>query len=192
MPSDLGSADTNSSCTYVALSYVWEALPGQATIICNDGPVQVTANLGLALQQIWSANPRLCTWADALCINQDDLDEKPEQVSIMSHIFCTASAVHIWLGFEFPSGRTALDVLVAAHTKGQVEMQRAPGLGLSDSELDDVQAALLEVAASTWFQRDSLPEFLLAARVTSRCGRDKAESSSLQLASRMSLASIPP
>ena len=37
-------------------------------------------------------------WADAVCINQNDLDERSSQVSIMSKIYKYAKNCQIWLG----------------------------------------------------------------------------------------------
>ena len=37
-------------------------------------------------------------WADAVCINQNDLDERSSQVSIMSKIYKDAKKCQIWLG----------------------------------------------------------------------------------------------
>ncbi|KAI2470040.1 heterokaryon incompatibility protein-domain-containing protein [Annulohypoxylon bovei var. microspora] len=42
----------------------------------------------------------LLFWIDALCINQDDLQERAEQVKLMRRIYTTASMVCIWLGNE--------------------------------------------------------------------------------------------
>ena len=37
-------------------------------------------------------------WADAVCINQNDLDERSSQVSIMGDIYSSAKVCQIWLG----------------------------------------------------------------------------------------------
>ena len=37
-------------------------------------------------------------WADAVCINQNDLDERSSQVNIMSDIYSGAKNCQIWLG----------------------------------------------------------------------------------------------
>ncbi|KAI1329862.1 heterokaryon incompatibility protein-domain-containing protein [Xylariaceae sp. FL0255] len=37
-------------------------------------------------------------WVDALCINQDDLDERADQVKLMRNIYQKASTTKIWLG----------------------------------------------------------------------------------------------
>jgi hypothetical protein len=42
------------------------------------------------------AHPLL--WVDAICINQDDLEERNRQVSLMAFIYSRAQAVLVWLG----------------------------------------------------------------------------------------------
>jgi hypothetical protein len=37
-------------------------------------------------------------WIDAICINQDDLDEKSAQIPLMAQIYPQAEAVNVWLG----------------------------------------------------------------------------------------------
>jgi len=37
-------------------------------------------------------------WIDAICINQNDIDERNEQVSLMSRIYASAQYVFAWLG----------------------------------------------------------------------------------------------
>ncbi|KAI1213864.1 heterokaryon incompatibility protein-domain-containing protein [Annulohypoxylon truncatum] len=51
----------------------------------------------------------LLFWIDALCINQDDMQERAEQVKLMRRIYTTASMVCIWLGDEL----VAPDILVS-------------------------------------------------------------------------------
>lgn len=46
-------------------------------------------------------------WIDAICINQDDLQEKSEQVNVMHRIFTQASFVTIWLGKDDGTGMSA-------------------------------------------------------------------------------------
>ncbi|KAM7210703.1 Heterokaryon incompatibility protein (HET) domain containing protein [Rhypophila decipiens] len=105
----LSTFPTSSAPAYAALSYTWGSsyLNDQMTadrthpIICNDARVLATKNLSIALQsgmlrQKLGDNGYL--WADAICLNQDDLSERAEQVARMSEIYKNASSVIIWLG----------------------------------------------------------------------------------------------
>jgi hypothetical protein len=44
--------------------------------------------------------PNTAIWIDALCINQDDLEERASQVKLMGHIYERAALVMIWFGNE--------------------------------------------------------------------------------------------
>jgi hypothetical protein len=96
---------------YEALSYTWGD-PGQRNRIYvrdtgTTEPYQdaymyldITKNLSAALHRLRdTALPRLM-WIDAVCINQDDLQERAGQVQIMATIYSFASRVIVWLGLE--------------------------------------------------------------------------------------------
>ncbi|KAK0611705.1 heterokaryon incompatibility protein-domain-containing protein [Immersiella caudata] len=89
--------------SYSALSYAWqvgfEPTPLR-TIICNDREVQIGENLFDALQRIRHVTSSRMIWADALCINQEDVEERSMQVAKMGDIFHGAYEVLVWLGLE--------------------------------------------------------------------------------------------
>lgn len=60
--------------------------------------ITVTPNLELALRHLRLDNRRRTLWIDALCINQQDEDEKKVQIQRMDLIYANATAVLIWLG----------------------------------------------------------------------------------------------
>jgi hypothetical protein len=86
---------------YSALSYVWGDPAITRTVLVNGERVNVTTNLASALEHapkhLEGSNvaPRL--WADALCINQDDPNEKNHQVPFMKDIYSQAEIVICWL-----------------------------------------------------------------------------------------------
>jgi hypothetical protein len=50
-------------------------------------------------------------WVDAVCIAQDDLEEKSAQILRLGEIYQRASSVIVWLGDSLPETHMALDVL---------------------------------------------------------------------------------
>lgn len=84
---------------YCALSYTWGDPKNRKEIRLNGQKFQVNANLPEALKALASHidNP-LAIWADAICINQNDLDERAEQVKVMRDIFANADSVIAWIG----------------------------------------------------------------------------------------------
>ncbi len=96
---------------YEAVSYVWGDTSKRRDITVDGATLSITANLHGALmafrhlpvlgkgpaQQQQRAR-RL--WADALCINQDDLPERMSQLELMGRIFAGTRSVLSWLGWE--------------------------------------------------------------------------------------------
>lgn len=72
---------------HTALSYVWGNPALVRLIRCNSKPFATTENLDLALRQIRRLDVAVLLWVDQICINQDDLQEKNQQVAIMVTIY---------------------------------------------------------------------------------------------------------
>ncbi|KAI8670529.1 HET domain-containing protein [Fusarium keratoplasticum] len=93
---------------FIPLSYVWGDPTDTETIIINEIPKKVTKNLALFLRQIRTILPKILApiswgkpalfWADAICINQDDTEERNHQVQFMGSIYGSAPVVLAWLG----------------------------------------------------------------------------------------------
>lgn len=83
---------------FAALSYVWGTASQRRTVIIEGVAVQVTQNLHDALSWHASNLSTLPLWADAICINQSDNDEKSHQIGLMSRIYLETSKVICWLG----------------------------------------------------------------------------------------------
>ncbi|KAI9154902.1 ATPase family AAA domain-containing protein [Paramyrothecium foliicola] len=115
-------------------------------IECNGKPVTIATNLYTALISIRSnlsgnelaANlgpqylpqePYLAyIWVDALCINQDDLAEKNNQVPLMDRIYSQSQATIMWLG-----GGEALATTGAIATVGKLNR-------LKDHLIDEIES----------------------------------------------------
>jgi hypothetical protein len=102
-----------SSTSYEALSYTWGDSVSLETIeVCvsldsgnDDRSMIITRNLYDALQRLRTDEPRRL-WVDAICINQDDLQEKAHQVARMGQIYGNADNVIVWLGEDDAYPRT--------------------------------------------------------------------------------------
>ncbi|PVH68783.1 HET-domain-containing protein, partial [Cadophora sp. DSE1049] len=85
---------------YDALSYCWgdtEKSNG-SEVICNGIRVRIGKNLARALKNLqFRALPRII-WVDALCINQEDSQERSSQVRLMGKIYSQASRTIMFLG----------------------------------------------------------------------------------------------
>ena len=99
--------DLSDSPDFTALSYVWGNPASKKTILLDGEPKSVTESLAAALQHApshWRSYhadknaESFWLWADAICINQDDVRERNEQVKLMSLIYNKAELVIGWLG----------------------------------------------------------------------------------------------
>ncbi|KNG80023.1 hypothetical protein ANOM_011707 [Aspergillus nomiae NRRL 13137] len=88
---------------YKALSYTWGVSNRKSSILLNGATFPVTQNLYKALQQLRSSEYGYTLWwIDLICINQNDISERCQQVSMMKDIFSMASEVVVWLGKDTP------------------------------------------------------------------------------------------
>ncbi|KAI1260847.1 heterokaryon incompatibility protein-domain-containing protein [Xylariaceae sp. FL1019] len=86
-----------SDVDYEALSYNWARAWDTSSIFCDGKPFTVTAHLESALRRLRQTNDRVL-WIDAICINQNDLNERSHQVSHMRRVYQDARRVLVWLG----------------------------------------------------------------------------------------------
>lgn len=84
---------------YVALSYRWGDESLRQDVIVSGNIVSITVSLANALQQL-RRRGCLRVWADALCINQKNKEERSQQVLMMSAIYRSASRVVACIGCE--------------------------------------------------------------------------------------------
>lgn len=83
---------------YEAISHCWGVDPPSETIQCDRLPLLITKSLHGALHQFRDPDRVRTLWADAICINQGDVEEKSSQVTMMGKIYSQATGVRVWLG----------------------------------------------------------------------------------------------
>jgi hypothetical protein len=88
------------SGNYEALSYVWGDSTQKQKLRVDGRVIDITPNLAFALQCVRDRNTSRHLWVDAICINQNDDEEKSNQVAKMAHIFRCSKRVLIFLGSE--------------------------------------------------------------------------------------------
>lgn len=94
----LHTASLDSLPIYQTLSYVWGDHTITLPIMLHGYQFQVTTNLFAALRRLRCESVERVIWIDALCINQEDLDERSQQVAMMGDIYRQCSSVIAWLG----------------------------------------------------------------------------------------------
>lgn len=104
--------------SYDALSYTWgdPALP-QVTINVNGHDLLVTENCKRALlmlrREVEIRGETENIWIDAICINQQDIAERSQQVPLMRDIYWNCQALIIWLGPEDEGTKEAVEIIAS-------------------------------------------------------------------------------
>ncbi len=96
---------------YEALSYVWGDPTTQEIIRLHDYDHVVTVNLEIALRYLRYEDAERHLWVDALCINQQDLKERSDQVKKMGKIYGGAQIVVAWTGVANEDSNEAISLM---------------------------------------------------------------------------------
>ena len=170
---------TGQPVWYTALSYVWGDPAFIKPMICNGKPFKTTKNLDIALRYLRRTDLSVLLWIDQICINQDDLKEKTQQVILMSKIYQRAWSTLVWLGEEADNSSGALESISATGEKLRYcYEERAP-------DLEDFERLALPAPGSSkwselnkffsrpWFQRVwIIQEVVLSHRIQFMCGKE--------------------
>ncbi len=163
----------DSTQAYEALSYVWrDARQGLtwANIEVNGDLYKIPQNLYDALQSLRPKDHERSLWVDAICINQNDLDEKAYQVSMMKEIFQNASQVCVWLGTGDESSRKAMQFI--EKLGGVSDLDRV----VRDSSFNEDWRAVLQLICLPWFSRIwVVQEIAVARKAKIWCGSESVD-----------------
>ena len=135
---------------YDAISYVWGDFSATIPVSISGRQVHITSNLDGALRCLRTAEPRV-VWADQLCINQADLDERSKQVRMMDAVYSNA-AVHVWLGDADEFTGTAFNIMRDLMTGKKFEELLDLGDGIGIPPMDFVEV-MWSIIIRPWFER---------------------------------------
>jgi len=105
---------------FTALSYNWGDPMPKTAILCNNATFDAGPSLYAALVALrerharmlsYPQQPRCLFWIDALCIDQDNDEEKAQQVPLINTRYRHAAHVLVWLGDPGANGALALPFL---------------------------------------------------------------------------------
>ncbi|PTB63800.1 HET-domain-containing protein [Trichoderma citrinoviride] len=94
----LDAAELGELPPYEAISYVWGTSDRLATLLCDGAVLPLTQSIRDALVRVRLPDRARRLWADQICINQDDVAERSQQVKLMNAVYKNASKVLVWLG----------------------------------------------------------------------------------------------
>lgn len=154
---------------FEALSYAWGSAEEQLHIPVRSKSrrrkIDVTRDFEEALRYLrYEDRPRIF-WIDAICVNQQDLDERSEQVKRMAGIYSNAKRVVVWLGPESDDSDTAMNLLEALDGKIEVgfDNRKIKSRAGEESHWGDINEflpykesewwAVNKLLARSWFER---------------------------------------
>jgi hypothetical protein len=117
-----------------------------AIITCNGKSLGITKNLYIALQAIRQPDRETTLWADAICIDQDNVEERNEQIKLMATIYSSAKQVLVWLGHS-QDAEAAFSI--ANRMIEDFRLSRRVHLSGNRSELN----YLRKISSCEWFNR---------------------------------------
>jgi hypothetical protein len=136
---ELFNTSLDASPVYEALSYTWGCSGSDVRIEVNGQGISVRANLAYALAALRSSEVRVL-WVDALCINQNDTEERNHQVGQMGEIYSQSQKVLVWLG-RLSDGPTVASAVELADRIGafppKSKLPPAPKFGPDDESAQD-------------------------------------------------------
>ena len=99
---------------YVALSYQWGDPEDTIPILIGDHTFLATRNLADALRN-FRVRGHQQVWADAICINQNDFQERGEQINRIAAVYQCAEHVVAWLGEDVEVQEKAFPMMKSIH-----------------------------------------------------------------------------
>jgi hypothetical protein len=173
---------------YHAISYVWGNWSRPFSLKTPEGIVPITASLHSALRAIRHAEDFRTLWADGVCINQEDKQEKGHQVRLMPRIYKSAHSVfafvgeeadgssHILLTMDIDSRLSPLRAQDIIADWPAVQWQRRHRPMPRGKEWNDIEA----FARRAWFTRIWIvQEIVLAKQIEVICGNSRIRWDSL-------------
>lgn len=196
--SSLSVVDLNSTPRFACLSYCWGDPRGlkrtnepigtassNLVMSINSKEVSIKRNLFDALIHLWAITPTKLDpiWIDAVCINQEDLAERSQQVQLMRRIYSEAEEVLVWLGPATEREARAIPLirtLAAVPPERSDQAQRRSNdddpyeiLGIPPLAPDEL-AVVRQFYEREWFRRTwVIQEAVLARHINFYLGMDQ-------------------
>ena len=169
---------------YDALSYCWAKPIFNKQIQCNGKSLAITGSLHSALHHLRDHGHSRMLWVDAICINQQDVDERSQQVRLMRYIYQLAVRVRVWLGEEADDsqlGMALIPKIIKADkirdemgdARSWLEILSIPNVKVYNlpGRFDKAWQAFFTILNRPWFNRGwIIQEIAVAAVIDIHCG----------------------
>ena len=151
--------DSASTPSYETISYVWGDPSDRDVVYVSGTAVSVPASATQVLRRFRRKETDRYLWIDAICINQNDLEERGHQVTLMAEIFSKTAYGLIWLGSDDGyalAGKTSIDAVIEDARQALID------LGRFRETVRDLETGMEQSASTPFTQRvdfDSLCRF---------------------------------
>lgn len=112
---------------YDALSYAWGSCDPTHKIFIDGSPLPISRNLHVVLRQFERGIQKQKVkwlWVDAICIDQNSIEERNHQITLMDMIYSMASNVLIWLGELTPMTELAMKWFDQLHATAMLAQKK--------------------------------------------------------------------
>ena len=179
-------ANLDDSPEYETISYVWGSPDRECSALCDGSILPITVSLRDALRRLRMPTQARVLWADAICINQDDLGERSHQVGFMGAIYSKAVRTLICVGRDEDDwGWVAASVVteVAGIIESRLADLNESTIGEDDPIMKDQRwTACSALLRRPWFKRGwVIQEVALSRQATIIWGRGELDWSSLAM-----------
>lgn len=172
--------------SYTAVSYAWGDVGVEACIELHDITVPITVSLHGALEALRERRERhVWVWADALCIDQQNRDEKRNQLRLMTDIYKSAQSVAIWLGPERDHSALATRFLRAVAANAHNRDYLVSLMSSLPDRLQEIEAVISLFERKYWDRLWVVQEIFNAKTIKVYCGSTKLPWSVYEEASRV-------
>ncbi|CAI6332668.1 unnamed protein product [Periconia digitata] len=157
---DIEIVELSAKPEYEAVTYVWGTESASASVELAGRTVPISPTLHNALLRFRRPDRKRTLWIDQLCIKQDDLDEKMQQVRLMRTIYSSCTQCVVWMG-EMRQNLTLADADAAfqfLRCMGEVAQTGNQNIDLPAvirDNMDGMNRALMSVGSqeNQWWNR---------------------------------------
>lgn len=169
---------------YVAVSYAWGDTDDKKRIQLEGVDIPVSASLHGALFALRAKKESVLVWIDALCIDQQNRDERTQQVQLMTLIYSRATSVAIWLGSEADDSNLALQTL-GEITARPNDAERIKSMITSKNGKAKISSVVALFERDYWSRLWPVQEVFNAREITVYCGGMTLPWNLLRIASKV-------
>ncbi|KAF2265874.1 hypothetical protein CC78DRAFT_597972 [Lojkania enalia] len=171
---------------FFILSYIRDRTDVTVPIRVNDTLKLISSHVDMALRRVRHVGKPIHVWADGLCVDHANVNEKNQQFSMLRDIFEASSGLLVYLGeedegshsvFEWIKHWKAARGFEAANTRPMISeeqrQQRRKIQASARQPSESVKTAYANLMNRPWFSQVwSLLEIRTCPRMTAICGSD--------------------